>query len=41
MALVGRLRDELSRSEYLLQIDAVTCQYKYSLLNLIQLKQKS
>ena len=40
MALVGRLRDELSLSEYLLQIDAVTCQFNSSFLKLNTTKTK-
>ena len=34
MDLVGRLKDELSLSEYLLQIDALMCQYKSNFLKL-------
>ena len=40
-ALVGRLKDEHSLSEYLLQIDALTFQLSPALLNLIQLNLKS
>ena len=40
MALIGRLRDELSLSEYLLQIDAVTCQFNSSFLKLNTTKSK-
>ena len=38
MALVGRLNDEHSLSEYLLQIDALTIHLSSAFLNWIQLK---
>jgi len=41
--LVGCLKDELSRSEYRLHIDALTCQYKskFRKLNTTKTKVKS
>ena len=40
MALVGRMKDEYSLSDYLLQIDVLTFQFKSSFLKLNTTKTK-